>query len=201
LLDGLIVLDDVEPGNITASHWLPQSRGRGASSDTADPLLALPYGGPERIVLTGYATAAEQGLKTSRRGAARSARPGSEVFHALCGMMADGARTILLSRWRTGGRTNLDLVREFVQAVPQEPAMLAWHRACLLARESPLDAQFEPRLKGLEATGESPKADHPFFWAGYLLVDTAPRPEQPADEKPAEMKEAINDTAQTKVDH
>ena len=30
--------------------------------------FGLPYGGPQRIVLTGFATAAEQGLKGSRRG-------------------------------------------------------------------------------------------------------------------------------------
>jgi hypothetical protein len=44
-----------------------------------------------------------------------------------------------------------------------------------------LDAQNEPRLKGLENTGEALTADHPFFWAGYLLVDTSPRPEKPME--------------------
>ncbi len=40
--------------------------------------------------------------------------PGDEVFLAVCGLMANGARTILLSRWRTGGQTSVDLVREFL---------------------------------------------------------------------------------------
>ena len=90
--------------------------------------------------------------------------------------MADGARTIVLTRWRTGGRTNFDLVREFVRELPNAPATEAWQRACLLARESPLEASREPRLKRSDETGELPTADHPFFWAGYLLVDTSPRP-------------------------
>jgi hypothetical protein len=180
---------------VTASNALPLPRGRGNAGDAA---FTLPYGGPEHVIVTGFATAAEQGLKPSRRDSTRDVRPGSEVFQTLCGMMAAGARTILLSRWRTGGRTNLELVREYVRELPHGPATEAWQRACLLARESPLDAQNEPRLKGLEEVGEPPTANHPFFWAGYLLVDTSPRPEKTdsaddkeerAESKAAEPKE------------
>jgi hypothetical protein len=32
-------------------------------------------------------------------------------------------------------------------------------------------------LKRSDEQVEMPTADHPFFWAGYLLVDTGPRPE------------------------
>jgi hypothetical protein len=181
LLDQLVVLDDVDSDRMGTSGWLPLPRERGA----ADTGSALPTGGPEAAVVTGFATAAEQGLKASRRGTARNVRPGNEVFQTLCGMMAGGARTILLSRWRTGGRTNLELVRQFVQELPHLPATEAWQRACLLARETPLDPKNEPRLKGLEATGELPTAEHPFFWAGYVLVDTVPRPEVP--DKQAEV--------------
>jgi hypothetical protein len=187
LLDGLVVLDDVEADRMTASGWLP--RGRGVAADAADVFVTMPYGGPERIVITGLATAAEQGLKAPRRGAVRIVRPGDEVFQAMCGMMANGARTILLSRWRTSGRTNLELVREFVQELSHATATEAWQRACLLARETPLDAQNEPRLKGLEESGDVPTAEHPFFWAGYLLVDTSPRPDQLSD-KPAVAADA-----------
>ena len=35
---------------------------------------------------------------------------------------------------------------------------------------SRLNLDAEPRLKRA-ATDETPKADHPFFWAGYMLVD------------------------------
>jgi hypothetical protein len=101
--------------------------------------------------------------------------------------MADGARTIVLTRWRTGGRTNFDLVREFMRELPTAPATEAWQRACLLARESPLEASREPRLKRSDETGELPTADHPFFWAGYLLVDTSPRA---GSNEAAEVEEA-----------
>jgi hypothetical protein len=194
LLDGLVMLDDVEAQRLAGS-WLPLPRSRGPSNIGTES-VAIPYGGPERIVVTGLITAAEQGLKGSRRDAARDARPGSEIFRSLCGMMAGGARTILLSRWRTGGRTNLELVREFTQELSQSPAVEAWRRARLLAREAPLDPQNEPRLRGLEEDGELTTADHPFFWAGYLLVDTSPGANaaddgtkaKPANEAPADKK-------------
>jgi hypothetical protein len=180
LLDGLIVLDDVAGDDITWSGSLPLPRGRGMADNTLDASVSQTFGGPQRVVITGYATAAEQGLKPSRRAATRGARSGAEMYQTLCGMMASGARTILLSRWRTGGRTNVELVHEFVKEVPHVPASEAWQRACLLARGNTLVIQNEPRLKGMKDSGELPTANHPFFWAGYMLVDTSPRPEAPA---------------------
>lgn len=102
-------------------------------------------------------------------------------------MMSDGARTILLTRWRTSGRTNFELVREFARELPNAPANEAWQRACLLARETPLDASREPRLKRSDETGELPTADHPFFWAGYMLVDTSPSQDVEAGDAEAEI--------------
>jgi hypothetical protein len=151
--------------------------------------FGLPFGGPERIVLTGFATAAEQGLKGSRRSPTYGPRPGDEIFKALCGLMEDGARTVLFTRWRTGGKTNFDLVREFARELPNAPATEAWQRACLLAREEPMELSLEPRLKRSADAAELPGAGHPFFWAGYLLADTTPRPDDVAEDAKAEDAE------------
>jgi hypothetical protein len=59
----------------------------------------------------------------------------------------------------------------------------AWQRSVLLARESTLDPALEPRLKRAEKLEEAPTANHPFFWAGYLLVDTGYDPAGVEDEK------------------
>ena len=101
--------------------------------------------------------------------------------------MASGARTVLLTRWRTSGQTNLEIVREFVQELPDNSAAAAWQRSIALARELPLDASQEPRLKKLDDSAEATKASHPFFWAGYMLLDTGTRParETENDAKPA----------------
>jgi hypothetical protein len=179
-LDSLIVLDDVSVDRAAVAGWSPLPRSSAGAADTLESWLALPYGGPERVVMTSFTTEAEQGLKPSRRGAGP---PGGEVFQTLCRFMANGARTMLLTRWRTNGRTNFDLVREFVQELPNEPAADSWRRSVMLAREAPLDISREPRLKRSDDKVELPTADHPFFWAGYVLVDTGTRPGQ--EEQPA----------------
>jgi hypothetical protein len=174
LLDSLIVLDDVSMERAPVAGWAPLPRSPAGGADTLEAWMALPFGGPQRVVVTSFITDAEQGLKATRR--ANAGAPGSEVFQTVCRFMANGARTILLTRWRTSGRTNFDLVREFAQEWPRETAADAWRRAVVLTREAPLDISREPRLKRSDDKTELPTADHPFFWAGYLLVDTGTRP-------------------------
>jgi hypothetical protein len=190
LMDQFVVMDDIADTAAIgeAPSLLPRSRGTGKG--WLNNWITLPVGGPEQIVLTGVATEAEQGLKAPKRTSSRStaARPeaaGGEIFQSLCNLMAGGARSVLMTRWRTSGRTNFELVREFAKELPNAPASDAWQRACLLAREAPLDATREPRLKHSDETGDLPTADHPFFWAGYILVDTGPRAEAPPPTEPA----------------
>lgn len=176
LLDQLVVMDDFAANADIGEAPTLFPRSRGSAKDSLNNWIMLPFGGPQQIVLTGVASEAEQGLRTSRR-PGRHARTGGDVFDTLCDLMAGGARTILMTRWRTNGRTNFDLVHEFARESAHGPAAEAWQRACVLAREAPLDASQEPRLKRSDESVEMPTADHPFFWAGYLLVDTEPRPE------------------------
>jgi CHAT domain-containing protein len=125
--------------------------------------MSLPWGGPDQIVLPGFHTPAEVALK---RGGT-----GEELFLAACGLMATGSRTILLSRWRAGGKSNYDLIREFVQELPYGSAAEAWQRAVRVVADNEIVVGREPRVnaEGLEV---DLKADHPFFWAGLMLLDT-----------------------------
>ncbi len=86
--------------------------------------------------------------------------------------MSTGARTVLISRWRTAGQTSYALVREFAQELPHTSAADAWQRAVQLAGDAPLDSDAEPRVRKSSSSSETVKADHPFFWAAYLLVDS-----------------------------
>jgi hypothetical protein len=52
-----------------------------------------------------------------------------------------------------------------------------------LCSENLLDPAAEGRLKGSGTDGL--KADHPFFWSGYLLVDTGLTPPKDAADVPA----------------
>ena len=93
------------------------------------------------------------------------------MFLTVCGLMASGSRTVLLSRWRVGGQSTVDLMREFVQELPHESAAAAWRRSVRLAA----DRAARPRRRRPPESRrrrDGLKADHPFFWSGYLLVDT-----------------------------
>ncbi len=149
--------------------------------------MKLPWGGPEWVVLPGFHTPAENGL--------RKAPPCNEIFTAICGLMSTGVRTILISRCGPGGQATLDLVREFAQELPHRPPADCWQCAVQLLMQQPLDMDAEPRLKKVGSGAEPPLADHPFFWAAYLLVDSgqldegkAPPPPPPINVKPKERR-------------
>ena len=82
-----------------------------------------------------------------------------------------------MSRWRTGGQTGHDLVREFVQELPYNTACDAWQRSVQLLMADAIHLEREPRIKEADLEVDLP-ADHPFFWAAYLLVDTGGEPKE-----------------------
>lgn len=199
-IDRLVVLDDL--GTAAANDpygWPPLPAGPGrpvggrTSQKNGGPLsdwFALPCRGPDEMVLPGFHSADESSLKRvdlSRRSSKSEARgrdalrpdaqarPGDEIFLSLCGLMATGTRTVLLSRWRSGGQSSLDLVREFTQELPHTTPADAWQRAVQVVSNSPLEIESEPRVKKMTDTGASDgpalRAAHPFFWAGCMLVD------------------------------
>ncbi|MEN6406492.1 MAG: CHAT domain-containing protein [Thermoguttaceae bacterium] len=163
----LVVLEDIPAAeqNQNPYDWSPAPIDRTKKGNSLADWLALPWGGPDVVVLPGFHTAAEDALKKVKPGPL-----GNEVFLSVCGLMANGARTVLLSRWRTGGQTSFDLVREFVQELPRTTPADAWQRAVLVVSDSRVNFEAEPRIKRAP-TDEPPRASHPFFWAGYLLVD------------------------------
>jgi hypothetical protein len=166
LFDRLLVLDDVAPAD-TPYTWTPVTTDRGAGA-TLDSWLPLPWGGPEVAVFPGFHTSAESALK-------ERSPDGSEVFHAVCGLMASGARTVVLARWRTGGKSALDQVREFTQEFPHSTASEAWQRSVFLAYDADLVPDLEPRIQ-VSGNEAAIKTSHPFFWAGMMMVDSGTVP-------------------------
>jgi hypothetical protein len=155
--------------------------------------MTLPWGGPEWVVLPGFHTPAEDGVR-------KPPTECNDLFLAVCGLMSTGVRTILISRWRTAGQTSLDLVREFVQELPHRAPAESWQRAVQLLITQPLDTEAEPRLKRDTSGADPPLADHPFFWAGYMLVDSgqlvegqSPPPPPAVNVKPKEAPAAAGE--------
>jgi hypothetical protein len=169
--DRFVLFADLEEQDKLPYGWSPAKVDAGKGLSTLSDWTLLPLGGAEQVVFPGFHTPAETSLK---RGGT-----GEEVFLSVCGLMASGSRTILLSRWRVGGQSTVELMREFIQELPHSAAAVAWRRSVQLSAARVLDPAAEPRLRaGRSADGL--KADHPFFWAGYLLVDTGVGP--PAEE-------------------
>lgn len=179
LCNRLVVLDDIEDRSGGAYDWSPMQIDRGKPGSALGNWFTLPWGGPDQVLLPGFHTAAESAL--------RDGGSGDEIFLSLCGLMSTGARTVLLSRWRTAGRTTHQLTREFLQELPYTTASAAWQRSVFLLMHDELEPGTEPRVQLPPLESPLP-ADHPFFWAGYLLADTGAAP--PRDGAVEEGKEA-----------
>jgi len=165
--DRLVLLTDVDEPEKGPFAWSPLQVDRGRPGSSLADWMLLPWSAPEQVIIPGYHTAAETAL--------RKGGNGEEVFLSICGLMANGSRTILLSRWRVGGQSTVNLIREFIQELPHESAAQAWRRSVLINRESPLDPTLEGRLKTTAAV-DGLKTEAPFFWAGYMLIDTGSEP-------------------------
>jgi tetratricopeptide (TPR) repeat protein len=170
LVDTLLVFDELSGDGPVATRPL-FSMQSGKPAMTFGDWLGSPSKRPRCIVLPGFQSAMAGGLTKL------PARPGEDIFLAVTDLVAAGGRTALVSRWRMGGKTSIDLVEEFLrdrtggdgEAEPP-PAAESWQRAVEMATAEQPDVGREPRLK------QSPQAvladaRHPFLWAGYLLVD------------------------------
>lgn len=163
LFDRLVVLDDIPLAEGNPYAWPPLPAVRGKPGSTLGSWLPLPSGGPRTVVLPGFHTAAENALKTA------GTAPGAELFLSLCALRQNGARTVLLSRWRTGGLNAFQFVGEFVEALETVPPAQAYRETVLAMRNEKFAVAFEPRVR--KAKEQEAPATHPFFWAAYLLAD------------------------------
>ncbi len=171
LVDGLIVLEDVNNTQQAPFDWSPIPLDKIKQAGTLSSWMTLPWKNADLVVLPAFHSASENGLKDA-------ASAGNDLFMASCGLLATGSRTVLLSRWRTGGHTSQELVRQFVQEFPFTTASDAWQRSVQLVSESPLDTAREPRIKSTPNAAPL-NADHPFLWAGYMLIDRGVGPRAP----------------------
>jgi hypothetical protein len=168
LLESLLVLDDVQLDPARPLDWAPIPLGKSSQQASLGFWLTLPQFGPQRVFFPAAHTIAERGGKASKRD---GGGPGSELFLASTALMASGAQTVLLGQWKVGGQSTVDLLREFLQELPHISAPAAWQRSVNLAAESPVYPQSEVRVKA-DKENTPLTAAHPFFWAGYQLIDS-----------------------------
>ncbi len=173
--DRMVVLSELEPNPRGPYGWSPTAVERGKAGSGVEDWMALPWQSPAELVLPGFHTPAETGFK-------RGPGTGQELFLNTCALMATGARSILISRWSPAGKSSFDLMREYVQELPYSSAADAWKRSVELAADRQLVPDLEPRVDK-SGWDDNLKADHPFFWAGYVLIDTGSQPKSDAAAK------------------
>lgn len=165
IFDALAVFDES-----TATALVPPAAGKGGL--TLADWLTPPAKRPQLVLVPGLQTALADGLREK----SLPLRPGDDLFLPATDLLAAGAHTAVLSRWRVGGGTCADLMTEFAReatapaADPPDSAAALWRRAVDLVTAGPPDPQREPRLRPHD-DDVLPDGRHPFLWAGYMLVD------------------------------
>jgi tetratricopeptide (TPR) repeat protein len=168
LLDGLLVWDDLDNVNQKPLQLAPLQIDRGKEGSTIQDWMTIPWNSPDVILLPGFHTPTENALKKIKLKGIN--RVGDELFLTSMGLLGAGSRTLLVSRWRTGGTITADLLREFIQELPNTSAADAWQRAVQIIDQTPIDYDSEPRVES-DPEGPSVTGGHPFFWSGLLLID------------------------------
>jgi hypothetical protein len=174
--DRLIAWDDdwkSLPESAGDFSWIPDASGK-VGHRLSDWRL-LPWFGPRLLVVPQFATDADSGLKSNRAN-------GQELFQLTAEAIASGAQTILISRWNVGNSSSFQASTEFANAWSGNAAIDAWQATIAKIKTWPVDVGESSRIKAPKDGAGELKSDHPFFWAGYLLVDTGWRP--PATEPP-----------------
>ena len=160
-LKRLVIFDEIV-GDVW--NWAPIAAGKTRGGNFVADWIASPWGAPRLIVAPALRTRAEEALKNGG--------DGSELFLPILAMQASGADGMLLSRWRTGGRSAYDLATDFVKNYESEPTADAWKHAALKLMKRDVVVEEEPRLRKLGRNEEIPKYDAPFWWAGYMTIDS-----------------------------
>jgi len=160
----LVVLDDIPLSPPLA--WTPFSHDRARARNPVATWQTLPWGGPSLVVLPAFHTPAESALRNV-------VANGDDLFLSAMLLQACGARTILISRWRTGGRVSYDLTEQFLLRLAERPAAMAWRQAIMEVGSNPLNLDEEPRVRKdtRDPDAQPPIANHPFFWGAFMLID------------------------------
>jgi hypothetical protein len=177
--DCLIVWTDEwkTSANLHGFSWIPDSSNKAGLALT--DWLRLPWSGPRQIIVPQFSTAAGGGLKSNELN-------GRELFLLSCHAIAGGAQSLLISRWNVGDSSAFQASGEFAAAARELPAIDAWLQTLEKIRALPIDVSETARVRA-PATGPGDrKSTHPFFWSGYLLVDSGWRPPVEAEPEPAQ---------------
>lgn len=192
-IDQLLVWNEIDPARNSGLDISPLDLPQ-ANDSPLRLWLLLPWRAPEYMVLPVFQSDAAHGFRAKRRG--------TELFMSSLGMMAAGSRSMLISRWRTGGANSLAFSRSYFQRLTKMSTAQAFKESLAAAKEMNLNYSIEPLVRS-KSNDAAVKATHPFFWAPYMRFDIPmaakpeavevglnPDPDQmlPDDKPPSEIK-------------
>ena len=170
LLDQLIVWSEIKSARNQPLTMNPFQFDTRKPGSTLESWIALPWRGAGNVIMPGINSDGGSGF--------RGKLYGHDLFLTSVGLMASGSRSALLSRWATGGKTAIELTKQYASELPKSGMAQAIFDSRKSVRESDLEYAQEPRVR---AKRDDPviKGAHPFFWAAHMLFsipDGAPVP-------------------------
>ncbi len=171
ILDSMTVMSDLKvAGRANPYALVPAQLDQGKNGSNLAGWLSLPLEGPEHLVLPGFTSGGAAGI--------RSTGNGSDMFLTSCALIASGARSIVISRWRVGGKNSMEFTNKYSQLLAAEGPRKSMNAANAHAKGLDIEVEFEPRMK-TKKLDKPMKADHPFFWAQYMLIEVPDREPAP----------------------
>ncbi len=189
-LKRLIVFNEIMGAK---ANWIPFTADSHPGSNSVNAWGYLPWGAPRLMVFPGFRSMAENALKNGGNG--------NEFFIPILTLKSTGAETILISRWRVGGRSSYDLVNSFMKNQLTMPMEKAWKESVVAIQDTPLIAKEEPRLSKPSSKLGPLTVKHPFFWSSFMLIDAGePLPEEgDGSTPPVNPNDTTSSDSNTKV--
>jgi tetratricopeptide (TPR) repeat protein len=190
-LDQLLVWNEIDLGRSSGLELAPID----LPQATRTPLrlwLLLPWRTPEHVIMPALQSDAGNNFRAKRKG--------SDLFMASLGMMASGTRSMIFSRWRTGGANSLAFSRNYFQRLGKMSTAQAFKESLVAARDMNLNYEIEPQIRS-KRNEPVLKAAHPYFWSPYMrfeipladsenAAETPPALDPPAENQDGEKVEA-----------
>lgn len=180
--DKMFVFADLKNDDAASYGIFPMGIDYGAKTGTLGHWFLLPAGSPRLVFLAGMHTQCEPLLKkTSKRSgssssssskAAPPAVVGQEMFLTSMAFLANGVDTVVLPRWRLEGPSPWVISTYFLEQLPKNTTSAeAWRRTVLKFASEEIRLETEPRVAASDEITRA-KGTHPFFWAGFMLIDS-----------------------------
>lgn len=134
-------------------------------SNSSTPLrnwMLLPWQAPDEFLFPAFQSDAGNGLRGQKKG--------TDLFLFSLGMMGSGTRSLLLSRWRSGGTNSLAFSKFYLERQKSMSSAQAFRESMIAARKLELNYSTEPQIR-TKKNDPVLKAEHPYFWSGYLRIE------------------------------